>query len=264
MGGHCPLPPAYVPPAAATTKRRLAADTDTTMHYDYIMENLDGQLAEKLDSAVDTLGKDETVATNFVSNLITLPAMTSAGLSPIQYSTLKSEKRAVVPVPDEMVEQADVERCDSSETCYVKQPKSEGKSCSNIASIYLSEKSFDMGTKASNVPAVCGNLCTESFDAGEGCRAFEIRNAPDEVVYCLLFKDACKLGAANELIRAQYYLAPDQPGFSGFKPKQIAGGAAGAFFLAGVGYYMMSKRRKPFGGKAVKRGGYSPMTASQA
>jgi hypothetical protein len=246
-----------VPAAAAT--RRLAEEGQTTMHYDYIMEGLDGTLASSMEQAVDLLGKDATVATNFVSNLITLPEMTAAGLSPMHMDTLKSEKRAVVYVPDELVEQSDNKRCDS-DTCYSKIPKSEGRSCSNIAAIYVGERSFDLGAKASNVPEVCGNLCTENFGNGGGCRAFEIRTFPDEVVYCLLYKAACILGPAVPQVRAQYYLSAEQPGFYGFTTKQIGGGAAGAVLLAGLGGYVMSKRKKPFGGKSVKQSGsYAPI-----
>lgn len=170
----------------------------------------------------------------------------------------------MVQVPDEILEQDDFQRCDDTETCYDKVPNSEERSCSNIADIYIGERSFDLGSTSSNAPTVCGNLCTGSFDAGKGCRAFEIRTAPNEVLYCLLYTAACTLGAANPDIRAQYIYSPNQPGFLGFKPRQIAGGAVGAFVVAGMGYYMMSKRKKPFGGKSVKRGGYSAMTPSSA
>jgi hypothetical protein len=230
------------------------------MHYDYIMEGLDGTLATKLEHAVDLLGKDATVATNFVSNLITLPEMTAAGLSPMHMDTLKSEKRAVVYVPDELVEQSDNERCDS-DTCYSKIPKSEGRSCSNIAAIYVGERSFDLGAKASNVPEVCGNLCTENFENGGGCRGFEIRTFPDEVVYCILYKAACVLGPEFKEVRAQYLYSADQPGVYGFSTKQIAGGGLGALLVVGLGGYAMSKRKKPFGGKSVKQSGprYAPI-----
>jgi hypothetical protein len=223
------------------------------------MEGLDGALSTGLEAAVDLLGKDPTVATNFVSNLITLPAMAATGLSPVNMATLKSDKRAVVYVPDELVEQPDNQRCDGSDICYVKQEASEGKSCSNIAAIYVGEQSFDLGAKAPNVPTVCGNLCTDNFNNGLGCRAFEVRNAPDDVVYCLLYKGACALGAPNEAIRAQYYYSPEQPGFvAGFSKKEVACGAGAMVLAAAAGMYL-SRRKKPFGGKSVTRGGYAPM-----
>jgi hypothetical protein len=225
------------------------------------MEGLDGNLAKDLETAVDLLGKDQTVATNFVSNLITLPAMTETGLSPMHFSTLKSEKRAVIQVPDEMVEQAELQRCDS-DTCYAKMPNSEGKSCSNIAVIYVGEESFDLGAKASNVPTVCGDLCTANFAAGKGCKAFEVRTAPDEVVYCVLYKDACMLGATNPAIRAQYYYSPEQPGFAGYSEQEVLCGI-GALFLAAMGYFFMCNKKKPFGGQSVKRGGYAAMKTTE-
>jgi hypothetical protein len=205
------------------------------------MEGLDGDLSTSLEAAVDSIANDATVATNFVSNLITLPEMSGTGLSPIKIESLKSEKRAVIQVADENVEEPDYQRCDS-DVCYAKMPNSEGKACSNINSIYLGEKSFDLGPKASNAPDICGGLCTENFEAGKGCRAFEIRNAPDEVVYCLLYKDACALGAANPDIRGQYYYSPEQPGIMGFSIKELVCGG-GALILAGA-FFLCAKRRR--------------------
>jgi hypothetical protein len=239
--------------AKAKTDRRLAAnDTYTQMHYDYLIEDLHMALATQAEAAIDLLSTDASVQVDFESNLITLPEFTSKGLSPLQVPTLKSAKRVMLQVPQTLVVDLDPHRCDENEVCYTKMPGSVGRSCKNIADIYMGERSFDMGAWSLNAPAVCGDLCTESYE--KGCRAFEIYAAPHEVVYCMLYTKKCDLdleGDEDAKIRGQYYYSESQPGIMGLKPLHFALIAIGVFIALAFFYlvyrsWMTKKTRKGY------------------
>jgi len=154
----------------------------------------------------------------------------------------------MLQVPQTLVVDLDPQRC-ANEVCYTKMPGSVGRSCKNIADIYMGERSFDMGAWSLNAPAVCGDLCTESYE--KGCRAFEIYAAPHEVVYCMLYTKKCDLdleGDEDAKIRGQYYYSESQPGIMGLKPSHVALVAIGVFIALAFFYLVYRswmKKRSP-------------------
>jgi hypothetical protein len=254
VGGRCPLPPLYdiptpKPTAAASSDgddadaktSRLLMEGDITLHYDYVLEGLDGGKVGKMEAAVSALQSDPGVGATFVATLVTHTTFAANGLTPVQISTLKSANTAVVEVPQSLAEKPDNVRSSSSGTQYEKLPESTKRKCSNLVEIFLKETTHDAAAYEVDLPSTCADDCVGAI----GCKGFEVRTGEYSVSHCTLLAGKCKLGDNEPSIRGQYFERVKQEGMGPMAWAFIGFGVVGVSSLA----YMARKKKPSSGGK---------------
>jgi hypothetical protein len=270
-----PTPPTPAPTAAKKASRRLADVTRETLHFEYMVNDLEPAMKAKVVAGIAKLEESGSAdLAEFVGEFVTSTEFAAAALTPITADdvTIPEGSTVIVTIPESFgtndlsAEFADANPVDGK--FYKMTTASKGKTCKNHEDIYFKETVKEAAFSDLTLTTKCATDCSDN-DPPEGqkkCVGNEIIMKDETEAHCLLHNGKCVLSdedpqppGTEGTLRGQFEFVQK----SDITKETIAAAVAAGLILACCVYYMFFRPRTP-AGTPGKRGITKPEPEPEA